>query len=84
MKLYIDDKKRLLVEKKYTITKFEMQEIRKIYIDYTSFLFLKIYTLSILTHHGKKVTFNFFKKDKDAIKRAVFFINNQINWEQSL
>ena len=56
--------------------KYDISCVDKIYIKPMSFVLVKMYYLNILTKEGKKKSHLFFRKDKEDIKRELFYIRN--------
>ena len=56
--------------------KYDISCVDKIYIKPMSFVLVKLYYLNILTKEGKKKSHLFFRKDKEDIKRELFYIRN--------
>ena len=58
---------------------YDISCVNKIYIKHFSFVLVKMYYLNIRTKDRKKNSFLFFRKDKENIKREVFYIRNFMN-----
>ena len=58
---------------------YDISCVNKIYIKHFSFVLIKMYYLNIITKDRKKNSFLFFRKDKENIKREVFYIRNFMN-----
>lgn len=58
---------------------YDISCVNKIYIKHFSFVLVKMYYLNIITKDRKKNSFLFFRKDKENIKREVFYIRNFMN-----
>ncbi len=57
-----------------------INEIDNINIKFVNFIIIKLYYLNILTKKGEYNSFVFLKKDKENIKREVFYIRNYISY----
>jgi hypothetical protein len=58
---------------------YDISYVNSIYIKHISFVLVKMYYLNIITKDRKKNSFLFFRKDKENIKREVFYIRNFMN-----
>jgi hypothetical protein len=58
---------------------YDISYVNSIYIKHISFVLVKMYYLNIITKDSKKNSFLFFRKDKENIKREVFYIRNFMN-----
>jgi hypothetical protein len=58
---------------------YDISCVNKIYIKHFSFVLVKMYYLNIITKDRKKNSFLFFRKDKENIKRELFYIRNFMN-----
>lgn len=58
---------------------YDISYVNRIYIKHISFVLVKMYYLNIITKDRKKNSFLFFRKDKENIKREVFYIRNFMN-----
>lgn len=76
MKINFIENKTLLIESNFKTYSFESNDISKIYISCTSFVFLKKYRLNIHTKQNELKTFVFFSNDKEVVKNAVFKVKS--------
>jgi hypothetical protein len=76
MKIKFKEQKAIEIIQYNKSIEYDISCVNKIYIKHFSFLLIKMYYLNIITKDRKKNSFLFFRKDKENIKREVFYIRN--------
>lgn len=76
MKIKFKEQKAIEIIQYNKSIEYDISCVNKIYIKHFSFVLVKMYYLNIITKNRKKNSFLFFRKDKENIKREVFYIRN--------
>jgi hypothetical protein len=76
MKIKFKEQKAIEIIQYNKSIEYDISCVNKIYIKHFSFVLVKMYYLNIITKDRKKNSFLFFRKDKENIKREVFYIRN--------
>lgn len=79
MKIKFKEQKAIEIIQYNKSIEYDISCVNKIYIKHFSFVLVKMYYLNIITKDRKKNSFLFFRKDKENIKREVFYIRNFMN-----
>jgi hypothetical protein len=79
MKIKFKEQKAIEIIQYNKSIEYDISCVNKIYIKHFSFVLVKMYYLNIITKDRKKKSFLFFRKDKENIKREVFYIRNFMN-----
>lgn len=79
MKIKFKEQKAIEIIQYNKSIEYDISCVNKIYIKHFSFVLIKMYYLNIITKDRKKNSFLFFRKDKENIKREVFYIRNFMN-----
>lgn len=79
MKIKLKEQKAIEIIQYNKSIEYDISFVNKIYIKHFSFVLIKMYYLNIITKDRKKNSFLFFRKDKENIKREVFYIRNFMN-----
>lgn len=81
--MYFNEMEAVEIVENQKIKRFDINNIQKIYVTYTYFLFYKKYHLKIKTKDGFSHTININKKDKSKIKRQVSLLRIVKNWTKN-
>jgi hypothetical protein len=79
MKIKFKEQKAIEIIQYNKSIEYDISCVNKIYIKHFSFVLVKMYYLNIITKDRKKNSFLFFRKDKENIKRELFYIRNFMN-----
>jgi hypothetical protein len=79
MKIKFKEQKAIEIIQYNKSIEYDISCVNKIYIKHFSFVLIKMYYLNIITKDRKKNSFLFFRKDKENIKRELFYIRNFMN-----
>lgn len=79
MKIKFKEQKAIEIIQFNKSIEYDISYVNSIYIKHISFVLVKMYYLNIITKDRKKNSFLFFRKDKENIKREVFYIRNFMN-----